>query len=96
MSLKVRRVDHGDRADGGGGGQADTPLFRFKRGFSPVYRFFDAVGIVCDAERYGDLCERTRRLRDGTSLEHSGEGYFPANNAVWADITSTSRGAVRC
>ena len=67
---------------GGVGGRSDTPLFRFKQGFSPDRRFFDTVGIVCDVQRYAKLCDWARQLRDAEALDHPADCYFPPYNSV--------------
>jgi len=67
---------------GGVGGHPDTPLFRFKQGFSPDRRFFDTVGIVCDPQRYAELCTSAGRLCDAEAVDGPANRYFPLYNFV--------------
>lgn len=67
---------------GGVGGRSDTPLFRFKQGFSPDRRFFNTVGIVCDAQRYAELCTSARQLCGPEAVDQPVDRYFPSYNFV--------------
>lgn len=78
---------------GGVGGRTDSPLFRFKQGFSPDRRFFDALGVVCDVSRYADLCDRARRLDDVAEPSGFSAAYFPAYSFLRSRLAPPMRGA---
>ena len=56
---------------GGGLGGGDDTLLRFKRGFSSLERRVFGVRVVCDLNRYRELCGGTDQS----------QGYFPAYRA---------------
>ena len=88
-----RRQGHTTLNIGGGvGGRTDSPLFRFKEGFSPDRRFFDALGVVCDMSRYADLCERALRLGD-VAAPDGAPAYFPAYSFLRSRLATSMRGA---
>jgi hypothetical protein len=63
---------------GGVGGRQDSPLFRFKEGFSPDRRQFDTVSIICDQDEYERLCDRARAIHGAHHQDDRPLPFFPA------------------
>ena len=70
---------------GGGVGSSETDsLFRFKTGFSPARHDYCTVRVVTDRPYYDRLVSTRAQVRDGTDIDGSGSGFFPAYRAGMA------------